>query len=743
MVQAGDIRHFSRLGGQSCNSGEPENGGGLSRWPGPAHASCRPGQGDAAVKLEELDTAIGALERASDGDTPVGREAATAEPDQPATTALDNLRRAREEIARLDRELRSMQEAFDAERIRVRAMFESATDPSVAIAASGRIVAANGPALKLFGYDRDELVGQSVDMLIPERFVEAHHGALLAAADSPREAAIGNEQLFARHRDGHEIPVEMSVIPHRVRSGMVTLGIIHDVSDKLAAAAAVARQRDVLRLVADSLPALIAYVDHDLRYVYANRTFREWFGATEGEEIAGTMRDVLGTRVFDQVEPFVQRVLGGERVSFERSTRRADGSPASLHVTYVPDTQTEVGSNGFFVLVNDVTEHKNAERTLQETSQELQHRVAELEALLDIVPVGVAIAEDAECRVIRPNRELARMLRMERGGNASSSAPIEQRPAHFVPTRDGEPIPGDELPMQAAAGTGQPVLNHRMDVLFDDASVTSLLGHAVPLFDTDGRTRGAIGAFVDVTDMRRIQDELRKANAVKDEFLGLVSHELKTPITTILGNAEVLVRRSSMLDEAERAGAVSDIHDEASRLHAIIDNLLVLARLESGKTIEREPVLLQRLVAQAAHWHVHRNPHRSVNVRTESSIPPAYASATYVEQVLSNLLSNAEKYSSPDAPIGIEISVDEPSSQVLVSVCDQGVGIPPEEIDQVFTPFYRSPRTSGSAQGFGIGLAVCRRLIEAQDGRMWAEPREEGGTRFTFALPIAGEDVEG
>jgi signal transduction histidine kinase len=169
----------------------------------------------------------------------------------------------------------------------------------------------------------------------------------------------------------------------------------------------------------------------------------------------------------------------------------------------------------------------------------------------------------------------------------------------------------------------------------------------------------------------------------------------------------------------------------------------VLARLESGRTIEREPVLLQRLVARSAHWHVHRNPHRSVNVRYEGALPPAYASVTYVEQVLSNLLSNAEKYSAPDAAVGIEIRVDEPASQILVSVCDRGAGIPPEEIDRIFTPFYRSPRTSGHTQGFGIGLAVCRRLVEAQDGRMWAEPRDGGGTRFTFALPIAADDVEG
>jgi signal transduction histidine kinase len=76
------------------------------------------------------------------------------------------------------------------------------------------------------------------------------------------------------------------------------------------------------------------------------------------------------------------------------------------------------------------------------------------------------------------------------------------------------------------------------------------------------------------------------------------------------------------------------------------------------------------------------------------------------------------------------------------SVCDQGAGIPVEELDRIFTPFYRSPSTSGHTQGFGIGLAVCRRLIEAQDGRMWAEAREEGGTRFTFSLPVADEDAD-
>jgi signal transduction histidine kinase len=250
--------------------------------------------------------------------------------------------------------------------------------------------------------------------------------------------------------------------------------------------------------------------------------------------------------------------------------------------------------------------------------------------------------------------------------------------------------------------------------------------------------RGAIGAFLDITDVRRIEDELRQANAVKDEFLGLVSHELKTPITTILGNAEVLRKRAALLDEADRVIALTDIQDEASRLQNIIDNMLVLARLETAQRIDLEPVLIHRLVLNVADRHMQRNPHRTVHVRYDDALPPVIGSSTYVEQVVANLLSNAEKYSSMQAPIDIGVARD--GARMVVTVSDRGVGVPPNELERVFTPFYRSPGAANYAQGFGIGLAVCKRLIEVQHGRIWAEACPDGGTCFSFELPIAGDE---
>ncbi len=701
------------------------------------------------MRLDELDTAIETLEQArvAPRDAPAPPHAANGgehAPDGQVDVALRHLRVARDELARLDGEVRMMRDALAELQSRNRAVFESASDASILVSDTGRIIAANDQAASLFGYEREELVGQAVEILIPERFREVHARKHAASVHAPRERAMGVEfELSARHRDGREFPIEMSLLPHQVRDRTTTVGIIRDVSEKVSAAREIARQRDMLRLVTDSLPALIAYVDHDLHYVFANRPFRKWFGIPPGDTISGTMPDVLGPRVFAQVEPFVERALGREIVSFERTTRHADGSPAILHVTYVPDVEPCTGRCGFFVLVNDVTEHKNAEKVFQDTSIQLGHRVAELEALLDIVPIGVAIADDASCDYVRINREMARMMRMPPGTTASQTGPAGDRPGGFTFMRDGREIPGEELPLHIAARTGEPVMHAQMDAVFDDGTSCSIYTQAVPLFDADGRTRGAIGAFLDITDMRRIEDELRKANAVKDEFLGLMSHELKTPITTILGNAEVLQTRASLLDEADRAAALSDIHDEASRLHGIIDNLLVLARLDRGQRIEREPILVQRVVERAADLHVHRNPHRSVRVRYEGALPPVVASATYVEQVLGNLLSNAEKYSPAHAAIEIEIEIRRPGTHVNVSVCDHGDGIPSEEMDRVFTAFYRSPRTAGFTPGFGIGLAVCKRLIEAQDGQMWVEARPDGGTRFTFALPIGGEDTDG
>ena len=237
---------------------------------------------------------------------------------------------------------------------------------------------------------------------------------------------------------------------------------------------------------------------------------------------------------------------------------------------------------------------------------------------------------------------------------------------------------------------------------------------------------------------RQTAHELRVANAAKDEFLGLVSHELKTPITTILGNAEVLERRFDDIEPESRLGALSDIRGEAERLHRIIDNLLVLARLEQGRTLEREPMLVRRVVEHVVSAHRRAFPSREMIVRFDLPPTPVLGSPQYLEQTLRNLIGNAEKYSPRDRPITVAASRE--GGDFVVRVLDEGPGVHEEEIESLFTPFYRSGATASMAHGVGIGLAVCKRLIEAQGGRVWARRRSpEGGSEFGFALPIVDD----
>ncbi|MGE5596162.1 MAG: ATP-binding protein [Hyphomicrobiales bacterium] len=227
-------------------------------------------------------------------------------------------------------------------------------------------------------------------------------------------------------------------------------------------------------------------------------------------------------------------------------------------------------------------------------------------------------------------------------------------------------------------------------------------------------------------------EELHRANNAKDEFLGLVSHELRTPLTTIAGNAEVLLRPDEISPELRRR-ALMDIRNDADRLQRLVENMLALSHVEKANELDREPTLLQRELPRLVANHRRRHPEREIVVAVEPELSPVLAQPTYLEQVVANLLSNAEKYS----PAGTLITVRarREGAVAVLSVEDRGAGIAPEDLEQVFAPFYRTGSAKGIASGLGLGLAVCRRLIDAQGGRIWAEAGKGGGTTICFTLP--------
>ena len=242
---------------------------------------------------------------------------------------------------------------------------------------------------------------------------------------------------------------------------------------------------------------------------------------------------------------------------------------------------------------------------------------------------------------------------------------------------------------------------------------------------------GASGTILVLRDVTAA----RNARAVREAFLGVLSHELRTPVTTIYGSSEILSRKSSAsLPDERRREVYDDIRSEADRLYRLVENLLVLSRVErQGLIIDTEPVLLQRLIPRVLESESGRWPEASWRTELPANLPPVAAEETYIEQVLRNLLGNAAKYGGSGP---VTISASDSNGKVTVQVADSGPGFPPDEVERLFELFYRSPTVVRRAAGAGIGLFVSRELVTAMGGRIAARNRPEGGAEFAFDIPV-------
>lgn len=305
------------------------------------------------------------------------------------------------------------------------------------------------------------------------------------------------------------------------------------------------------------------------------------------------------------------------------------------------------------------------------------------------------------------------------------------------------PMRHDECPMATALKEARPVRGGEAIAVRPDGSRVRFMAFPTPLFDDRGNLSGAVNVLVDVTERHRAEEASRSAaralaasNAVKDEFLGLVSHELRTPVTTIYGNARLLQGRGADLPEDVKASMLADLVSDADRLHSIIENLLHLTRLGSGAELDLEPQVLDRIVDRCVRSFQARQPGRAVTLRMEALSAVVDADETYLTLLVENLLGNAHKYSPPESPVDVEVTSD--GLETTVRFLDRGMGFGDTPPETLFEPFYRSPEARFAANGIGIGLALCQRIVTALGGRIWALPREGGGAEVAFALPLQG-----
>jgi PAS domain S-box-containing protein len=277
-------------------------------------------------------------------------------------------------------------------------------------------------------------------------------------------------------------------------------------------------------------------------------------------------------------------------------------------------------------------------------------------------------------------------------------------------------------------------------IIREDGTVRWTRGAGRVFRDAQGRPSRMVGTGQDITERRRFEadrdqllDDERRARQFRDAFIDVLSHELRTPVTTILGMTELLSRSDRDEDPEARAALLSDVHADAERLHRLVEDLLVMSRVEHQRlVVEMEPMEPRKLLGRIVAWLQAAYPSLDLELELDPHLPIVAGEASYVEQVLRNLIDNSAKYTPRGSPVRVTARPEEDG--IAVRVLDEGAGIPEGSTERLFELFYRDPDLARTVAGSGIGLFVCSSLVKAMGGRMWAETRPEGGSEFGFTL---------
>jgi PAS domain S-box-containing protein len=345
-----------------------------------------------------------------------------------------------------------------------------------------------------------------------------------------------------------------------------------------------------------------------------------------------------------------------------------------------------------------------------------------LDAILEYSADGVMILDPAH-RIVVFNRALAQLSGWSAAEVLSRNHDEIIRWARLETDLDLAGAVAGGWPLQSA----QPIYVEG-DLRRRSGGTVSVGVTYAPLFDREGRLVNIIANVRDIT-------RFREAEEIKSTFVSVISHELKTPVALIKGYADTLLRKDACWDQETMQDSLQVILEETERLNQLIDNLLDASRLQAGALpLEMDQVPLDALAERVARRFRTQTQAHEIVASFPADLPAVEGDVNRLEQVLNNLVSNAIKYSPEGGTV--EISGRVLPNEVIVTVSDQGVGIPLDEQPRVFERFFRGARERRQrTPGAGLGLYLAKAIIEAHDGRIWAESNPGEGAAFSFALP--------
>lgn len=594
-------------------------------------------------------------------------------------------------------------------------------DGVLLVGADGVVQGANDELARMLRYDVEEIVGQPLEQLMPIP-VRTGHAATREAffeAGATRAMGVGLD-LRALRSDGTELPVDVSLRTVEMDGERVVVAAIRDLTAQQEAE----RTRATLEIVRRSTQSGVVVVDADGRIAAVNEAATRLLGVRE----ADLMETPLEETLLGESE-MVRDVLAGgfagshiEDLRVELNTAWGEVVPVGLTAHPVVTSRGEIA--GVSMLLFDRSEQEASQASLQQIQARLEitERLGglgswELDTTTGELQMSPGLHELLGITPFEAEGTLDDLVgRLEPGLAARFLAAID-----FC-VDEGEPI---ELEGHLHPEVGRP----RWITLGGGGDEVGL----------DARPGRLAGIVQDVSQQHEAMASLLAADRMKDEFLSTVSHELRTPLTVIVGFADYLREHA---DEVH-APYLEAMHRNASEMDLMVDQLLDLSRVQSGRiAFEPRPLRLSDLVTDALEYIATAT--RDHDLVDETSDVVVDADDMGFRRLLSNLVTNAVKFS----PKGSTITISDElvGGEVVVSVCDRGIGIDDADLETIFEMFVqaRAGRPT-DVPGTGVGLTIVKRYVELHGGRVWAEPRDGGGTAFRFTIPASAssshEDV--
>ena len=360
-----------------------------------------------------------------------------------------------------------------------------------------------------------------------------------------------------------------------------------------------------------------------------------------------------------------------------------------------------------------------------------QRARADLETLVDTSPVGVLVFDARTGNPVSLNREAKRIVEGLRTPGRSTEELLEVMTCRRA---DGREVALDEFPLSQQLGNATTVRAEEIVLSVPDGRSVKTLVNATPIRAEDGTVESVVVTMQDLAPL----EELERLRA---EFVGMVSHELRAPLTSIKGSAATVLGAAPVLEPAEMLQFFRIIDERADHMRGLIGDLLDAGRIEAGTlSVAPEPSEVTDLVDQARNTFLSGGGRHAVQIDLPPDLPPVMADRRRIVQVLNNLFSNAARHSAESSPI--RVAAERNGVHVAMAVSDEGRGVSPDRLPHLFRKHagVAGGEREQGVGGFSLGLAICKGLVEAHGGRIWAESGGVGqGTRFTFTIPVAEE----